>query len=104
GNVRCGGGSVDAAGWAEMHMRMYTLWADKHGNKVDVYDISYAAEAGIKSATFVVHGEYMYGTLSVEQGAHRLVRLSPFDNQNRRQTSFAEVEVLPVVEQTDSIE
>src|SRR5699024_7074158 len=57
-----------------------------------------------KSATFVVHGEYMYGTLSVEQGAHRLVRLSPFDNQNRRQTSFAEVEVLPVVEQTDSIE
>ena len=103
-NIRSGAGGVDAADWAEMLMRMYTRWADKHGHKVDVYDISYAEEAGIKSATFVVHGEYMYGTLSVEQGAHRLVRLSPFDNQNRRQTSFAEVEVLPVVEQTDSIE
>ena len=103
-NIRSGAGGVDAADWAEMLMRMYTRWAEKHGHKVDVYDISYAEEAGIKSATFVVHGEYMYGTLSVEQGAHRLVRLSPFDNQNRRQTSFAEVEVLPVVEQTDSIE
>lgn len=103
-NIRSGAGGVDAADWAEMLMRMYTRWADKHGHKVDVYDISYAEEAGIKSATFVVHGEYMYGTLSVEQGAHRLVRLSPFDNQNRRQTSFAEVEVLPVVEQTDSID
>ena len=92
-NIRSGaGGLVDAADWAEMLMRMYTRWAEKHGHKVDIYDVSYAEEAGIKSATFVVHGEYMYGTLSVEQGAHRLVRLSPFDNQNRRQTSFAEVE------------
>src|SRR5699024_10433043 len=103
-NIRSGAGGVDAADWAEMLMRMYTRWADKHGHKGDVYDISSAEEAGINSPTFVVHGEYMYGTLSVEQGAHRLVRLSPFDNQNRRQTSFAEVEVLPVVEQTDSIE
>ncbi|MEX3517865.1 peptide chain release factor 2 [Corynebacterium camporealensis] len=103
-NIRSGAGGVDAADWAEMLMRMYTRWAEKHGHPVDVYDISYAEEAGIKSATFVVHGEYMYGQLSVEQGAHRLVRLSPFDNQGRRQTSFAEVEVLPVVEQTDSIE
>ena len=103
-NIRSGAGGVDAADWAEMLMRMYTRWAEKHGHKVDVYDISYAEEAGIKSATFVVHGEYMYGQLSVEQGAHRLVRISPFDNQGRRQTSFAEVEVLPVVEQTDSIE
>ena len=95
---------MDAADWAEMLMRMYTRWAEKNGHKVDVYDISYAEEAGIKSATFVVHGDYMYGQLSVEQGAHRLVRISPFDNQGRRQTSFAEVEVLPVVEQTDSIE
>lgn len=103
-NIRSGAGGVDAADWAEMLMRMYIRWAEKHGHKVDVYDISYAEEAGIKSATFVVHGDYMYGQLSVEQGAHRLVRISPFDNQGRRQTSFAEVEVLPVVEQTDKID
>ncbi|WP_050816678.1 peptide chain release factor 2 [Corynebacterium diphtheriae] len=103
-NIRSGAGGVDAADWAEMLMRMYTRWAEKNDHKVDIYDISYAEEAGIKSATFVVHGEYMYGQLSVEQGAHRLVRISPFDNQGRRQTSFAEIEVLPVVEQTDHID
>ena len=85
-------------------MRMYTRWAEQHGHKIDVFDISYAEEAGIKSATFIVHGDYMYGQLSVEQGTHRLVRISPFDNQGRRQTSFAEVEVLPVVEKTDHID
>ncbi|HZK31644.1 MAG TPA: peptide chain release factor 2 [Corynebacterium sp.] len=103
-NIRAGAGGVDAADFAEMLMRMYIRWAEKNGHKVDVYDTSYAEEAGLKSATFVIHGDYMYGHLSVEQGTHRLVRISPFDNQGRRQTSFAEVEVLPVVETTDHID
>jgi len=103
-NIRSGAGGVDAADWAEMLMRMYIRWAEQHKYPVEVFDTSYAEEAGIKSATFTVHAPYAYGTLSVEQGTHRLVRISPFDNQNRRQTSFAEVEVLPVVETTDHIE
>jgi peptide chain release factor 2 len=102
--IRSGAGGVDAADWAEMLMRMYIRWAEKHNYPVEVFDTSYAEEAGIKSATFSVHAPFAYGTLSVEQGTHRLVRISPFDNQNRRQTSFAEVEVLPVVETTDHIE
>jgi len=76
----------------------------KHKYPVEVFDTSYAEEAGIKSTTFAVHAPFAYGTLSVEQGTHRLVRISPFDNQSRRQTSFAEVEVLPVVETTDHID
>jgi len=102
--IRSGAGGVDAADWAEMLMRMYIRWAEQHDYSVEVFDTSYAEEAGIKSATFAVHTPFAYGTLSVEQGIHRLVRISPFDNQNRRQTSFAEVEVLPVVETTDHIE
>lgn len=103
-NIRSGAGGVDAADWAEMLMRMYIRWAEQHKYPVEVYDTSYAEEAGIKSATFSVHAPYAYGTLSVEQGTHRLVRISPFDNQGRRQTSFAEVEVLPVTETTDHID
>ena len=102
--VRAGAGGVDAADFAEMLMRMYLRWAERRGYPTEVYDISYAEEAGIKSATFQVKAPYAYGTLSVEAGTHRLVRISPFDNQARRQTSFAGVEVLPVVEQTDKIE
>ncbi|MFA5708391.1 peptide chain release factor 2 [Mycolicibacterium sp.] len=102
--IRSGAGGVDAADWAEMLMRMYIRWAEKHNYPVEVFDTSYAEEAGIKSATFAVHAPFAYGTLSVEQGTHRLVRISPFDNQSRRQTSFADVEVLPVVETTDHIE
>ena len=83
---------------------MYLRWAERHGYPTEVLDTSYAEEAGIKSATFQVKAPYAYGTLSVEQGTHRLVRISPFDNQGRRQTSFAGVEVLPVVEQSDHIE
>ncbi|MGY4711779.1 peptide chain release factor 2 [Mycolicibacterium sp. CBM1] len=102
--IRSGAGGVDAADWAEMLMRMYIRWAEQHHYGVEVFDTSYAEEAGIKSATFAVHAPYAYGTLSVEQGTHRLVRISPFDNQNRRQTSFADVEVLPVTETTDHID
>jgi peptide chain release factor 2 len=102
--IRSGAGGVDAADFAEMLMRMYTRWAEQHGYPVEVYDVSYAEEAGIKSAEFAIHAPYGYGTLSVEAGTHRLVRISPFDNQGRRQTSFAAVEVVPVLEQTDEIE
>lgn len=102
--IRSGAGGVDAADFAEMLMRMYTRWAEQHGYPIDVYDTSYAEEAGLKSATFAIHAPYAYGTLSVESGTHRLVRISPFDNQGRRQTSFAAVEVVPVLEQTDEID
>jgi len=102
--IRSGAGGVDAADFAEMLMRMYTRWAERNKYPVEVFDTSYAEEAGIKSATFAVHAPYAYGTLSVEAGTHRLVRISPFDNQGRRQTSFAAVEVVPVLEQTDEIE
>jgi len=102
--IRSGAGGVDAADFAEMLMRMYVRWAERNKYPVEVFDTSYAEEAGIKSATFAVHGPYVYGTLSVEAGTHRLVRISPFDNQGRRQTSFAAVEVVPVIEQTDDIE
>jgi peptide chain release factor 2 len=103
-SVRSGAGGVDAADFAEMLMRMYTRWAERNNYPVEVFDTSYAEEAGLKSATFAVHAPYAYGTLSVEGGTHRLVRISPFDNQGRRQTSFAAVEVVPVLEQTDEIE
>jgi peptide chain release factor 2 len=102
--IRSEAGGVDAADFAEMLMRMYLRWSERHQYSVDVYDTSYAEEAGIKSATFAVHAPFAYGTLSVEQGTHRLVRISPFDNQGRRQTSFAGVEVVPVVESTDHVE
>jgi peptide chain release factor 2 len=102
--IRSGAGGVDAADFAEMLMRMYTRWAEQHSYPVEVFDTSYAEEAGLKSATFAIHAPYAYGTLSVEGGTHRLVRISPFDNQGRRQTSFAAVEVVPVLEQTDEID
>ena len=102
--IRSGAGGVDAADFAEMLLRMYLRWAERHGYGTEVYDTSYAEEAGLKSATFAVKVPYAYGTLSVEAGTHRLVRISPFDNQGRRQTSFAAVEVVPVVETSDEIE
>ncbi|MCX8686936.1 peptide chain release factor 2 [Bifidobacterium sp. B4142] len=102
--IRSGAGGVDAADWAQMLLRMYIRWAERHGFSTKVMDTSYAEEAGIKSATFQVDAPYAYGRLSVEGGTHRLVRISPFDNQGRRQTSFAAVEVIPLVEPTDHID
>jgi peptide chain release factor 2 len=102
--IRAEAGGVDAADFAEMLLRMYLRWAERNGYPTEVMDTSYAEEAGLKSATFAVHAPYAYGTLSVEQGTHRLVRISPFDNQGRRQTSFAGVEVLPVTETTDHVD
>ena len=102
--IRSGAGGVDAADFAEMLMRMYLRWADRHGYPTEVLDTSYAEEAGLKSATFEVKVPYAFGNLAVEAGTHRLVRISPFDNQGRRQTSFAAVEVIPLIEATDSIE
>jgi peptide chain release factor 2 len=102
--IRSEAGGVDAADFAEMLLRMYARWAERHGYPIEALDTSYAEEAGIKSATIQVKAPYAYGTLSVEQGTHRLVRISPFDNQGRRQTSFAGVEVLPVVETSDHVE
>jgi peptide chain release factor 2 len=101
-NAQAGG--VDAADWAQMLLRMFLRWAERKGHPTEVYETSYAEEAGIKSATFAVKAPYAYGTLRGEHGTHRLVRISPFDNQGRRQTSFAGVDVVPVVEQTDHID
>ncbi|MFE0640376.1 peptide chain release factor 2 [Streptomyces sp. NPDC058877] len=103
-NIRAEAGGVDASDFAERLQRMYLRWAERHGYPTEIYETSYAEEAGIKSTTFVVKAPYAYGTLSVEQGTHRLVRISPFDNQGRRQTSFAGVEVLPVVESSDHVD
>ena len=102
--IRSEAGGVDAADWAEMISRMYFRYCERHDYNVNVLETSYAEEAGIKSTTFRVSGAYAYGTLSVEQGTHRLVRISPFDSQNRRHTSFAGVEVVPVVDQSDHID
>ncbi len=102
--IRSGAGGVDAADFAQMLQRMYVRWAERRGYATRIMDTSYAEEAGIKSTTFEVEAPYAYGTLSVEAGTHRLVRISPFDNQGRRQTSFAAVEVIPLIEQTDHIE
>ncbi|GGB98862.1 peptide chain release factor 2 [Cellulomonas carbonis] len=102
--IRAGAGGVDAADFAEMLMRMYLRWAERHGYGTTVMDTSYAEEAGLKSATFEIKAPYAFGTLSVEAGTHRLVRISPFDNQGRRQTSFAAVEVVPLIEGTDHVD
>jgi peptide chain release factor 2 len=102
--IRSGAGGVDAADFAEMLLRMYLRWAEQHKFSVHVLDTSYAEEAGIKSATFEVDAPFAFGTLSVEAGTHRLVRMSPFNSAGKRQTSFAAVEVVPLLAATEVID
>ena len=102
--IRSGAGGDDATDFAEMLMRMYLRYAEKHKLPAQVLDTSYAEGAGIKSATFEIDAEYAFGTLSVEAGTHRLVRMSPFGAAGKRQTSFAAVEVVPLIEQTEVID
>ena len=102
--VNAGAGGTDAQDWAEMVLRMLMRWAEKRGFDVELLEASPGEEAGIKSATFEAKGENAYGLFNAEQGVHRLVRLSPFDAAHRRQTSFAGVEVSPVVEEAGEVE
>jgi len=102
--VNAGAGGTDAQDWAEMVLRMMLRWAERRGFQVELLEASAGEEAGIKSATFRAGGENAYGLFKAEQGVHRLVRLSPFDAANRRQTSFAGVEVAPVVEEVGEVE
>lgn len=94
-------GGVDAQDWTEILLRMYSRWAERRGFTIDVDDVSQGTEAGILSAEFTIKGRYAYGLMTSERGTHRLVRISPFDNQGRRQTSFALVQVWPVMEAPD---
>jgi peptide chain release factor 2 len=102
--VNAGAGGTDAQDWAEMVLRMEMRWAEKRGFDVELLEASPGEEAGIKSATFLVKGENAYGLYAGEKGVHRLVRLSPFDAAHRRQTSFAGVEISPVVQEIDEVE
>jgi len=103
-SVNAGAGGTDAQDWAEMVLRMEMRWAERRGFEVELLEASAGEEAGIKSATFQVKGENAYGLFGAERGVHRLVRLSPFDSAHRRQTSFAGVEVAPVVKDTGEVE
>ncbi|MDQ1444462.1 MAG: peptide chain release factor 2 [Acidimicrobiaceae bacterium] len=103
-NVQAGAGGTDAQDWAQMMVRMYQRWAERRGMQFEVEDVSEGQEAGILSATFIVRGRYSYGLLGGEQGTHRLVRISPFDAQNRRQTSFASLEVVPALEDLSEVQ
>ena len=102
--IRSGAGGDDATDFAEMLLRMYLRWAERHKYPVKVMDTSYAEGAGIKSATFEVEAPYAFGTLSVEAGTHRLARISPFGSADKRQTSFAAVEVIPVMEEAQEVD
>jgi peptide chain release factor 2 len=103
--IHAGAGGTDAQDWAEMMLRMYLRWAERRGFAVEVDEVSEGGEAGILSATFIVRGRFAYGLLAAERGVHRLVRMSPFDSQHRRQTSFASLDVAPFLEDlSDEVE
>jgi peptide chain release factor 2 len=99
--VHAGAGGTDSQDWAQMLERMLLRWTERHGFKVDLHDEQEGEEAGIRSATFTVHGPRAYGLLNAERGVHRLVRISPFDSQSRRHTAFASVDVVPLLEDLD---
>lgn len=103
-SIHPGTGGVDAKDWAQMLMRMYERWAQRKGFDVDILDLSEGEEAGLKGAVLEIKGEYAYGFLKAESGVHRLVRISPFDSQARRHTSFASLHVLPAIDEDINIE
>ncbi len=103
-SINAQAGGADAADFAQNLQRMYLRWAERHLYPTEIYYTSYAEEAGIKSTTFAIHAPYAYGTLRGEHGTHRMVRISKYDNQGRRQTSFAGVDVIPVVDSDDHID
>jgi peptide chain release factor 2 len=102
--LQAGAGGTESQDWADMLLRMYARWAEKQGFRMEVDEIHPGEEAGIKSATFMLHGPNAYGLLSAERGVHRLVRISPFDAQKRRHTSFAALDVIPLLEQSEEEE
>ena len=102
--VHPGAGGLESQDWAEMLLRMYTRWGERHGFSVGVMDLQPAEEAGIKSATLEIKGDHVYGYLKAEKGVHRLVRISPFDSQSRRHTSFASVFVYPAIDDDIEVE
>jgi peptide chain release factor 2 len=102
--LQAGAGGTESMDWADMLLRMFTRWAEREGMKVEVDEVHWGEEAGIKSATFTVHGTNAYGLLSAERGVHRLVRISPFDANKRRQTSFAALDVIPALDEAEADE
>jgi peptide chain release factor 2 len=102
--LHAGAGGTDAQDWTEMLLRMYSRWAERRGFAVEIDEVTEGQEAGLLSATFIVKGRYAYGWLSTERGVHRLVRMSPFDSQARRQTSFASIDITPLTEDTAEVE
>jgi peptide chain release factor 2 len=103
-SINAGAGGTDACDWAEMLLRMYSRWAEAHGYGVEILDVQSGDEAGLRGATITVSGDYAYGYLKVEEGVHRLVRISPFDSQARRHTAFASVSIFPEIDDAIEVE